>query len=203
MLQQGAVFLTVFCTCYAVLELFSGIDPYMDEVFHAPQAAHYCHGHFHIWNGGITTFPGLYYLSYAVHRALQALGVEASFSVRFLRLINVFMACLLPALYHACRQKVPRNYNVDLTIRLSDYPTIRLSDYRLRGPTVHHLPIHLHPHLHLHCSLSLAAPPTQQGRLAGGCAAVPLPHLSVLLLPVLHRHALHPHTSGHLLPQCV
>ncbi|XP_042444050.1 dol-P-Glc:Glc(2)Man(9)GlcNAc(2)-PP-Dol alpha-1,2-glucosyltransferase-like isoform X2 [Zingiber officinale] len=40
-------------------------DPYMDEIFHIPQAQHYCRGDFWTWDPMITTPPGLYYLSLA------------------------------------------------------------------------------------------------------------------------------------------
>ncbi|XVF08088.1 hypothetical protein REPUB_Repub06bG0195800 [Reevesia pubescens] len=38
-------------------------DPYMDEIFHIPQAQQYCNGNFRSWDPMITTPPGLYYLS--------------------------------------------------------------------------------------------------------------------------------------------
>ncbi|WOL08428.1 hypothetical protein Cni_G17181 [Canna indica] len=40
-------------------------DPYMDEIFHIPQAQRYCRGEFRTWDPMITTPPGLYYLSLA------------------------------------------------------------------------------------------------------------------------------------------
>nr|XP_019705141.1 dol-P-Glc:Glc(2)Man(9)GlcNAc(2)-PP-Dol alpha-1,2-glucosyltransferase isoform X2 [Elaeis guineensis] len=40
-------------------------DPYMDEIFHVPQAQRYCRGDFTYWDPMITTPPGLYYLSLA------------------------------------------------------------------------------------------------------------------------------------------
>ncbi|XP_008791275.2 dol-P-Glc:Glc(2)Man(9)GlcNAc(2)-PP-Dol alpha-1,2-glucosyltransferase isoform X2 [Phoenix dactylifera] len=40
-------------------------DPYMDEIFHVPQAQRYCRGDFTSWDPMITTPPGLYYLSLA------------------------------------------------------------------------------------------------------------------------------------------
>ncbi|EWC46309.1 hypothetical protein DRE_04480 [Drechslerella stenobrocha 248] len=39
-------------------------DPYLDEVFHIPQAQRYCMMHFKHWDDKITTPPGLYLLSY-------------------------------------------------------------------------------------------------------------------------------------------
>ncbi|KAN0104256.1 glycosyltransferase family 59 protein [Hyaloscypha variabilis] len=38
-------------------------DPYLDEVFHIPQAQAYCVGRFDIWDPKLTTPPGLYFLS--------------------------------------------------------------------------------------------------------------------------------------------
>lgn len=40
-------------------------DPYMDEIFHVPQAQRYCKGDFNTWDPMITTLPGLYYASLA------------------------------------------------------------------------------------------------------------------------------------------
>ncbi|KAF8048458.1 hypothetical protein N665_2507s0007 [Sinapis alba] len=40
-------------------------DPYMDEIFHVPQAQQYCNGNLRSWDPMITTPPGLYYLSLA------------------------------------------------------------------------------------------------------------------------------------------
>lgn len=41
----------------------SQATPYMDEIFHIPQAQNYCDGNFHYWNDKITTLPGLYLFS--------------------------------------------------------------------------------------------------------------------------------------------
>ena len=38
-------------------------DPYMDEIFHIPQAQKYCDGNFTQWDNKITTLPGLYIFS--------------------------------------------------------------------------------------------------------------------------------------------
>jgi alpha-1,2-glucosyltransferase len=34
-------------------------EPYMDEIFHVPQAQAYCNAQFNYWNDKITTPPGL------------------------------------------------------------------------------------------------------------------------------------------------
>ncbi|KAI9360128.1 alpha-2-glucosyltransferase Alg10 [Pilaira anomala] len=38
-------------------------EPYMDEIFHVPQAQQYCHGDFVTWDPKLTTPPGLYLTS--------------------------------------------------------------------------------------------------------------------------------------------
>ena len=43
-----------------VERLFSTTEPYMDEVFHIPQAQAYCQGGFDVWDPKITTSPGTY-----------------------------------------------------------------------------------------------------------------------------------------------
>ncbi|XP_059161332.1 putative Dol-P-Glc:Glc(2)Man(9)GlcNAc(2)-PP-Dol alpha-1,2-glucosyltransferase [Physella acuta] len=41
-------------------------DPYMDEIFHVPQAMQYCSGNFSSWDPMITTLPGLYLSSFVM-----------------------------------------------------------------------------------------------------------------------------------------
>ncbi|XP_050381341.1 dol-P-Glc:Glc(2)Man(9)GlcNAc(2)-PP-Dol alpha-1,2-glucosyltransferase [Argentina anserina] len=50
-------------------------EPYMDEIFHVPQAQQYCRGNFRSWDPMITTPPGLYYLS-LVHVACLFPGMS-------------------------------------------------------------------------------------------------------------------------------
>ncbi|PKA61908.1 alpha-1,2-glucosyltransferase [Apostasia shenzhenica] len=83
-------------------------DPYMDEIFHIPQAQRYCHGDFKTWNPMITTPPGLYYLSLAYLASLFpgmwfAKGIQ-SFpelcSTAYLRSINAIMAIICSVLVY-------------------------------------------------------------------------------------------------------
>ncbi|KAG8439899.1 hypothetical protein GDO86_005892 [Hymenochirus boettgeri] len=66
---EGYYFSALFSGCFLLSSLlFSKItreqrDPYMDEIFHIPQAQLYCQGHFNQWDPMITTLPGLYLLS--------------------------------------------------------------------------------------------------------------------------------------------
>ena len=41
-------------------------QPYMDEIFHIPQARKYCNGKFTEWDPKITTLPGLYVISVGI-----------------------------------------------------------------------------------------------------------------------------------------
>ena len=89
-------------------------EPYMDEIFHIPQAQRYCAGNFTQWDNKITTLPGLYLFSvgllepvYKLSSALDLqLGVEIDngtklCSVRVLRTVNMMMSLLNLALLHS------------------------------------------------------------------------------------------------------
>ncbi|KAF4793874.1 dol-P-Glc:Glc(2)Man(9)GlcNAc(2)-PP-Dol alpha-1,2-glucosyltransferase [Turdus rufiventris] len=69
--------------------------PYMDELFHVPQAQAYCQGRFGQWDPMITTLPGLYLLSVGlVKPAAWLLGWTGSVvcSVGMLRFINLLFS---------------------------------------------------------------------------------------------------------------
>ncbi|XP_073313135.1 dol-P-Glc:Glc(2)Man(9)GlcNAc(2)-PP-Dol alpha-1,2-glucosyltransferase isoform X2 [Primulina huaijiensis] len=77
-------------------------DPYMDEIFHVPQAQKYCGGNFRSWDPMITTPPGLYILSLAyvasLFPGLYCLRAVSSFSdscsTSILRLTNGVLTVL-------------------------------------------------------------------------------------------------------------
>lgn len=95
-----------------ILSVFNnvlGSTPYMDEIFHIPQAQAYCEfpglgnvGH----DPKITTFPGVYWISalaYALFRIVtgsspQNIGGECS--AEFLRSVNVALGCVGMGLVH-------------------------------------------------------------------------------------------------------
>ncbi|KTF75915.1 hypothetical protein cypCar_00025330 [Cyprinus carpio] len=67
-------------------------DPYMDEIFHVPQAQKYCEGKFHEWDPMITTLPGLYLASVGLIRPvvwLADLKGSVVCSTAMLRFINL------------------------------------------------------------------------------------------------------------------
>ncbi|KAK3312362.1 DIE2/ALG10 family-domain-containing protein [Apodospora peruviana] len=77
-------------------------DPYLDEVFHIPQAQKYCEGRYWDWDDKITTPPGLYLLSVVYHK-LWMLGTCTPLSLRSNNLFAVLLTALLAGL---CRNKI-------------------------------------------------------------------------------------------------
>ncbi|EYU41722.1 hypothetical protein ABFS82_10G032300 [Erythranthe guttata] len=82
--------------------------PYMDEIFHVPQAQQYCRGNFRSWDPMITTPPGLYFLSLAYVASLfpglfcmQAVSsFSDSCSTSILRLTNGVLAVICSVLIY-------------------------------------------------------------------------------------------------------
>ena len=80
-----------------------GPEGYMDEMFHLRQAQAYCRGEYAVWDGKITTYPGLYLLSSGLHGlarlvpGLDLVGPECSAGE--LRQGNVLLVALT---YVAC-----------------------------------------------------------------------------------------------------
>ncbi|XP_046357840.2 putative Dol-P-Glc:Glc(2)Man(9)GlcNAc(2)-PP-Dol alpha-1,2-glucosyltransferase [Haliotis rufescens] len=61
--------LLLYAACgITVLKVINEVQgkPYMDEIFHIPQAQQYCHGNLSEWDPMITTLPGLYLMSAGV-----------------------------------------------------------------------------------------------------------------------------------------
>jgi alpha-1,2-glucosyltransferase len=85
-------------------------EPYLDEVFHIPQAQAYWAGSWKTWNPKITTPPGLYIYSYLFAKFLNIFG-ECGLSVRQLRTsIEVLLMVMPVALlrYHPLYHKHKR-----------------------------------------------------------------------------------------------
>ncbi|GAA5841062.1 hypothetical protein JCM3766R1_006654 [Sporobolomyces carnicolor] len=78
-------------------------EPYMDEIFHVPQAQAYCRGEWTYWDGAITTPPGLYLLPAALaflQRAVSRLPSRFDIcSLDSLRFFNLAILAALPHLY--------------------------------------------------------------------------------------------------------
>ncbi|KAI9143382.1 dol-P-Glc:Glc(2)Man(9)GlcNAc(2)-PP-Dol alpha-1,2-glucosyltransferase-like protein [Paraphysoderma sedebokerense] len=102
--MEKALAIFSFLSLYAVLYTINDNvpDPYMDEVFHVPQAQKYCDNEFGYWDDKITTPPGLYLSSLAFVAFLSrifAISKSDLCSVSLLRLTNtLFGFLLLPVL---------------------------------------------------------------------------------------------------------
>ncbi|POS86693.1 hypothetical protein EPUL_001812, partial [Erysiphe pulchra] len=84
-------------------------DPYLDEVFHIPQAQAYCDGRFDIWDSKITTPPGLYILAYFKALIFQKF-TKLSCDVHTLRSLNG-VALLITFLYACnCRHQITQSH---------------------------------------------------------------------------------------------
>lgn len=114
----------VFILLVMILQLYTDVEPYMDEIYHYPQGLAYCHNKFHIWDPKITTFPGLYIISYIfksiVMLPLMALGISdknnyISCSIMYYRGYNIVLAALSLVLYVECRQNL--NPSLDMKIQ--------------------------------------------------------------------------------------
>ncbi|CAI5730465.1 unnamed protein product [Hyaloperonospora brassicae] len=102
-------------------------DPYMDEIFHIPQAQHYCQDRFHEWDPKLTTFPGLYLVSTLCTRALSWMNGGAFYcSVSMLRSLNVVFALGNVVLCVLLRRHVsPHDHNGLLhAVRVAAFPPL-------------------------------------------------------------------------------
>ena len=104
---------TLFVTIASVIFGLFGTkqpQPYMDEIFHIPQAQNYCIGNLSHWDSKITTLPGLYIVSLMLLRICRILPFIGSFldteqpcSTHFLRSTNlIFMLVNFWLLYELC-----------------------------------------------------------------------------------------------------
>ncbi|GAA5941290.1 dolichyl-P-Glc:Glc(2)Man(9)GlcNAc(2)-PP-dolichol alpha-1,2- glucosyltransferase [Sporobolomyces koalae] len=79
-------------------------EPYMDEIFHMPQAQAYCRGEWSYWDTAITTPPGLYLVPAVLSRLLSQVAPAFSAwpcSLDALRFFNLILLAFLPMLYTA------------------------------------------------------------------------------------------------------
>ena len=70
-------------------------EPYMDEIFHIPQAQKYCYGKFKEWDDKITTLPGLYIVTVGILNPISQWTGEMFCDPIHLRAINVVMSSLI------------------------------------------------------------------------------------------------------------
>ncbi|XP_040834812.1 dol-P-Glc:Glc(2)Man(9)GlcNAc(2)-PP-Dol alpha-1,2-glucosyltransferase [Ochotona curzoniae] len=129
------------CTFLVSCLLFSAFsralrEPYMDEIFHLPQAQRYCEGHFSLsqWDPMITTLPGLYLVSVGVVKpATWIFGWSEHIvcSIGMLRFVNLlFSVGNFYLLYLLFRKVQPRHkaassvQRILSTLTLAVFPTL-------------------------------------------------------------------------------
>lgn len=67
-------------------------NPYIDEIFHIPQAVKFCKGYFFEWDQKITTLPGLYLFSIGIFKPIGFLLKYDICTVTILRSTNLICA---------------------------------------------------------------------------------------------------------------
>ncbi|XP_036995609.2 dol-P-Glc:Glc(2)Man(9)GlcNAc(2)-PP-Dol alpha-1,2-glucosyltransferase [Artibeus jamaicensis] len=129
------------CTFLVSCLLFSAFsralrEPYMDEIFHLPQAQRYCEGHFSLsqWDPMITTLPGLYLLSVGVVKPATWIfgwSEHVVCSIGMLRFVNLlFSVGNFYLLYLLFRKVQPRHkagssiQRILSTLTLAVFPTL-------------------------------------------------------------------------------
>ncbi|KAM3536278.1 hypothetical protein MY4038_000436 [Beauveria bassiana] len=111
-LPRWGVRLPILLTCalqlWFTLVSLTVPEPYLDEIFHIPQAQKYCEGRFFDWDDKITTPPGLYLFSVAIHRIATTLRIPPLnvCDVFSLRLINCAGVLGISYLALWCRQAI-------------------------------------------------------------------------------------------------
>ncbi|XP_053572575.1 dol-P-Glc:Glc(2)Man(9)GlcNAc(2)-PP-Dol alpha-1,2-glucosyltransferase [Bombina bombina] len=136
---EGYYFSALLSGCFLLSSLlFSKItreqrDPYMDEIFHIPQAQLYCQGHFNQWDPMITTLPGLYLASVGIVKPVSWLFgwsdsvVCSPGMLRFINLLfslgNLYILYLLICRLHN-KNKVSSSKRILSTLTLYLFPTL-------------------------------------------------------------------------------
>ncbi|TKS90984.1 Dol-P-Glc:Glc(2)Man(9)GlcNAc(2)-PP-Dol alpha-1,2-glucosyltransferase [Collichthys lucidus] len=137
---EGYVF-TALCSTNFLISclLFSRVtreqrEPYMDEVFHIPQAQKYCQGKFNEWDPMITTLPGLYLVSVGVIKPVVWLAdltgavVCSTAMLRFINLLfncgNLYLLYLLICKLHLREKTRTTSRRVLSALSLSTFPVL-------------------------------------------------------------------------------
>ncbi|KAH7391557.1 alpha-1,2 glucosyltransferase-like protein alg10 [Cadophora sp. MPI-SDFR-AT-0126] len=119
-------------------------EPYLDEVFHIPQAQAYCNGRYDVWDPKLTTPPGLYIFS-TLYAKLSTYG---KCSPAILRSFNVFALIMVFSYACDCRALISRT-------RTRGPPGLRNSSIAFRMQNWAYGPQRLSPD-ELHTALNIA-----------------------------------------------
>ncbi|KAM5347913.1 hypothetical protein ACJ41O_007737 [Fusarium nematophilum] len=109
--QAAGVFpLSLSVACFAWLYVVSAVvpEPYLDEIFHIPQAQKYCEGRFQEWDDKITTPPGLYLVSLLIPGVVRPSGSLGGYvcDASSLRAANAVVLMILAYLALQCRHEI-------------------------------------------------------------------------------------------------
>lgn len=109
-------------------------EPYMDEIFHIPQAQKYCQGKFGEWDPMITTLPGLYLASVGVIKPIVWLAdlsgavVCSTAMLRFINLLfncgNLYLLYLLICKLHQREKNRTTSRRILSALSLSTFPVL-------------------------------------------------------------------------------
>jgi hypothetical protein len=91
-------------------------EPYLDEVFHVPQAQAYYAGRWGDWDDKITTPPGLYVYSYLFNSIRNQFGCGIDSTTEDLRLNNAVLLPVLLVLMYLWSAVGRRNVDVDAVV---------------------------------------------------------------------------------------
>ncbi|KAJ4388262.1 glucosyltransferase [Neurospora sp. IMI 360204] len=100
--SSGFLLIYFFARSWLALVNHYAPEPYLDEVFHIPQAQTYCEGRYHEWDDKITTPPGLYLLSVGWHKLMRLAECTPS-SLRSNNLVATLLTALLAL---SCRRRI-------------------------------------------------------------------------------------------------
>ncbi|TRY59245.1 hypothetical protein DNTS_026384 [Danionella cerebrum] len=109
-------------------------EPYMDEIFHVPQAQKYCNGKFNEWDAMITTLPGLYLASVGLIRPLVWLAdlrgrvVCSTAMLRFINLLfnsgNLYVIYCIISRLHSKEKGRSASRRMFSALLLSSFPVL-------------------------------------------------------------------------------
>ncbi|KAK1783008.1 DIE2/ALG10 family-domain-containing protein [Copromyces sp. CBS 386.78] len=99
---SGFLLIYFFARSWLALVNHYAPEPYLDEVFHIPQAQTYCGGRYQEWDDKITTPPGLYLLSVGWHKLMRLAECTPS----SLRSNNLSATLLTALLALSCRRRI-------------------------------------------------------------------------------------------------
>ncbi|KUJ10425.1 uncharacterized protein LY89DRAFT_596356 [Mollisia scopiformis] len=92
-------------------------EPYLDEIFHIPQAQAYCVGAYDIWDPKLTTPPGLYVFATLFSKLFRNFWC----SPYTLRLFNVFALVMTMSYASDCRSLIALIWKPNSTLHISKW----------------------------------------------------------------------------------